>query len=371
MRNGSHYPSPALLLAALSLAIVLFSAVAAPAAAGGEEYVCPMPEHAQVFDHPGTCPICGMELVKKQPGLHRTRVAILVFNGTELVDFTAPFEVFGDAGFEVFLVAPTADPVRIATGIELTPTYTFATSPDPDVVIVPGGNVQGPLHSAETEAWLRAKAPGAKIVMSICNGAFIVAKAGLLDGLSATTTYGHIDELAAAAPRTKVVREQRYVDNGKVITTAGLTAGMDGSLHVVERLLGRDLASRIALGLEYHWQPDSPWARPSLADRYLPHLDAKDLGEFEETRSEGDADHWQTEATTPAPPTPELVEEIARRLAAATKWQRDDGASPTEKRFHFADDKNRRWEAVLSIAPRDGGSGARLRFELRRATPAP
>src|SRR5262249_23931987 len=109
----------------------------------------------------------------------------------------------------------------------------------------------------------------AEVVLSVCNGAFILAKSGLLDGLSATTFAPLIEGLKAAAPKTKVVSDQRFVDNGKVVTSAGLSSGIDGALHVVEKLYGKGTAQRVAVGLEYNWDPQGRWVRARLADRFL------------------------------------------------------------------------------------------------------
>jgi putative intracellular protease/amidase len=308
-----------------------------------------------------------MALVRKEAGAPKTRIAILVFDGTQLIDFTAPYEVFAGTPFEVFTVGATAKPALIGGGLTIAPTYTFANSPQADVVIVPGGRI--PIESAETAAWLRAQASGAQIVMSICNGAFLLAKAGLLDGLSATTTYSHLNELAQAVPNLKVVRDRRFVDNGKIVTTGGLSAGMDGSLHLVERLLGATMARKIALDLEYHWQPESPWTRPALADRFVPRIDLSGLPDFTPVSSDGDADGWRMEFSTTAAPTQELLNQIARKLVAATHWTpRTNEGPPAERRFHFEDESRRRWEASLILRPAEGDAGATLRFVLRRAS---
>jgi len=104
-------------------------------------------------------------------------------------------------------------------------------------------------------------------VLSVCNGAFILAKTGLLDGLTATTFYDLIDELERRYPKVKAVRDRRYVDNGKFITTAGISSGIDGSLHVIGRLRGRAMAERAALNMEYEWKPGGDFARAAFADR--------------------------------------------------------------------------------------------------------
>jgi putative intracellular protease/amidase len=106
--------------------------------------------------------------------------------------------------------------------------------------------------------------------MSVCTGAFILAKAGLLDGLSATTVSGGIANLASAGNNIKVVYDKRYVDNGKIITTAGLSSGIDGSLYLVGKMMGKGVAQLVALGIEYDWDPEGKFVRAALADRYLP-----------------------------------------------------------------------------------------------------
>ena len=119
------------------------------------------------------------------------------------------------------------------------------------------------------QQWVRESAKNAEIVLSVCNGAFFLGRAGLLDGLEATTFAGLIDDLQKAAPKARVVRNKRYVDNGKIITSAGLSSGIDGSLHVIERLFGKGDAQVVATSLEYDWRPDGGYVRAMLADRHL------------------------------------------------------------------------------------------------------
>lgn len=171
-------------------------------------------------------------------------VAILVFDGMELLDFAGPAEVFivSDYGkaFRVVTVAAEKKTVRAMGGIAVEPQFSFQDAPQPDVIVVPGGNTAnvGP----QGIAWLKTSSKQAEIVMSVCMGAFVLARAGLLDGMEATTHHWGIESLKRAAPECKVVTQRRFVDSGKVITTAGVTAGIDGALHVVERLLGAEAA---------------------------------------------------------------------------------------------------------------------------------
>ncbi len=109
-------------------------------------------------------------------------------------------------------------------------------------------------NSAPTLKWVTDTNARTTLTMSVCNGAFILASAGLLDGLTATTTSGNIPRLKAEYPKTKVVDDQRFVDNGRIITTAGLSAGIDGAVHVVSRTLGQGTAQRVALAEEYDWK---------------------------------------------------------------------------------------------------------------------
>ncbi len=216
-------------------------------------------------------------------------VAILLFPGVQIIDYTGPWEVLGHArvdgkpAFKIYSVAETASPFDTAMGMTVIPSYTFAKAPKPDVLVLPGGNVDPQLSNEGIIRWIRESAKTAEVVLSVCNGAFFLAEAGLLDGLEATTFAGMIDDLQRSAPKTKVVRDKRFVDNGKIITSAGLSSGIDGALHVIEKLYGKGTAQLAAVGMEYDWRPDSGWARASLADMQLfPAFAA--VGEYSETR---------------------------------------------------------------------------------------
>jgi transcriptional regulator GlxA family with amidase domain len=276
------------LVVAVALSFVAGPAPAFSAASAEKKvaaaYVCPMLEHPEVFEKPGTCPRCGMKLVDRADLVHRT-AAILVFDGVQVIDYAAPYEVLGQAGFQVVTVGPTRAPVTAAMGQKLIPSYCFDDAPAAGVVVLPGGDVNTP--DTRVIDWVRARTAKADVVLSVCNGAFWLAKAGLLDGLTATTFYRLIEGLQDAAPKCHVVRDRRFVDNGKIVTSAGLTSGMDGALHVVDKLLGREKAREVALNLEYDWDPNSKYARASLADRYLPNVDLAARGESHEVTSLG------------------------------------------------------------------------------------
>jgi transcriptional regulator GlxA family with amidase domain len=262
-------------------AALLFAVLVVPfAAVPGETpkvWVCPpcgLPCDDSVFDHPGTCPKCGMTLVDRESAKAaaaeapaRKRVAMLVFDGVEIIDYTGPWEVFGAADYDVYAVAETKDPVTTAMGMKVVPKYTFADAPQPDILVVPGGGVRAARDSAATLAYVRNTTARADHTMSVCNGAFILASAGLLDGLTATTTAPLIDRLHAEYPSVKVVHDRRFVDNGKIVTTGGLSAGIDGALHLVAVMHGKDKAQAVAHGLEYDWRTESGIIRADAARR--------------------------------------------------------------------------------------------------------
>lgn len=192
-------------------------------------------------------------------------VAILIYDGVELLDFAGPTEVlanaarFGASGqdqaFKLYTVSSSKAPVLSLGLVRITPDYSIADSPKPDILILPGGGGDG-LGSAVME-WVKTSSRDAEIVLTICTGAFIAGQAGLLDGIEATTWYSAVPGLQQEYPNTRVQPGRRFVDSGKVITTAGVSAGIDGSLHLVARLLGRTVADRTAEYMEYKWMPDS------------------------------------------------------------------------------------------------------------------
>ena len=182
-----------------------------------------------------------------------------------MLDFAGPFEVFSVTGkrddtdpFHVYTVAESEGPVVARNGLSVNPSHTFASCPDPDILVVPGGyGARAQMENPAVLSWVRDVADRAELVLSICTGSLILAKAGLLDGLAATTHHLVLDLLAEVAPNTEVHRDVRVVDNGPVVTSAGVAAGMDMSFHVVARLLGEEQALETAGYIEYPWTPQS------------------------------------------------------------------------------------------------------------------
>jgi len=208
-------------------------------------------------------------------------VGILVFDDVEILDFSGPYEVFSTAArvharlctaeplFRCFLVAPEMRPVYARGGMKVLPDCVLTPSSDLDVLIVPGGDVSRVMRDEAVTAWIRAQAKDAIITASVCTGAFLLGKAGLLDGLPATTHWEDQAEMAAIFPTTAVRQDVPWVDCGRVVTSGGISAGIDMSLHLIERLAGRQLAVATARQMEYSWNTHGTidYARATYANR--------------------------------------------------------------------------------------------------------
>jgi putative intracellular protease/amidase len=268
----------------------------------------------------------------------------------EIIDFAGPWEVFGGAGYKVFTVAEKLDPVNTVYGQKIVADYTFENSPQADVLLVPGGGVGGAVANAKLIKWVQDNAKTSTYVMSVCTGAFILAKADLLNGLTATTVRGGIDRLATAFPNVTVVYDKRYVDNGKVITTAGLSSGIDGAFYLVSKISGKGQAQQTALGLEYRWDPDAKFARAAYADRYLPNFQGLD-GEILSVG--GDTERWEVKALITKPASPSaIMEMIKKQIVVDTPHKRSTvvvsakaktDSNREEIEWRFTDDQGRAW----------------------------
>ena len=194
-------------------------------------------------------------------------VGIFVFENVEVLDFAGPYEVFTTASrvykkynassveipFEVFTIGKIKEPVRARAGLKIDPDFDFSTHPKIDILLIPGGGVNEELKDASVMNWIATTAKETQLTASICTGAFLLAKAGLLEGKSATTHWEDINDLRVMFSNLEVKEQMRWVDEGKIITSAGISAGIDMSLHLVERLINRDLALSTARQMEFDW----------------------------------------------------------------------------------------------------------------------
>jgi transcriptional regulator GlxA family with amidase domain len=213
------------------------------------------------------------EPAKAKPHAVTRNVAIVVYDGVELLDFAGPGEVFSSAArfgavgdqpaFRVYTVATNKAPITSQGFLKIVPEFSVEDAPRPDLIVLPGGNSAALTEDPRFMAWAHKAFETSEIAMSVCTGAFVLGKSGLLDGRTATTWFGATAKLRQAFPKASVQDGRRFVDQGAIVTTAGVSAGIDGALHVVARLLGREVADQTARYMEYHWSPE-----PYLASTY-------------------------------------------------------------------------------------------------------
>jgi transcriptional regulator GlxA family with amidase domain len=217
------------------------------------------------FTAPGTCPHCGMALMKQTFSERRAllqnyhkemTICFYLQDGVEVLDFAGPMEVFAYAGFQVFTVSRKKEPIITQGILKIMPDYSIEDAPPADIMAFFGGNAGPPSKDSAVLDWIRRRKTSTSYFFSVCTGAFIIGRAGILDNLTATTFHASIESLRKLLPGTKVLSDVRFVDNGKVVTTAGISAGIDGALHLVAKLKGEELAKEVAAYMEYDkWIP--------------------------------------------------------------------------------------------------------------------
>jgi putative intracellular protease/amidase len=368
-------------LALLALAVVVIARVESAAS----HVLLPSDEE---IEQTAAAPQQSAQKAAPQPSAQKNatrNLAIFIFDGVQIIDYTGPFEVLGHAWlndqpmFNIYTVAARPDAITTNMGMTVVPKYTFDNMPKADVLVLPGGGVRRSMEDPKVIKWVQDTSANAEYVMSVCNGAFFLGRAGLLDGLTATTFHGLLDELKTIAPKAKVVNDQRFVDNGKIITTAGLSSGMDGALHLIEKLAGYGKAQEVALGLEYNWQPELNYARASFADRHLRKaLGAEGFKLPEGTgwlvlKQRGGKDdwekNWEVKLSTTAP---ELLKLIDAKLAEGwTKLSVSNAAGGVRSVWKFTDEDGKPWSAVANVQPSEGAVGTfRLSIKLARGDSA-
>lgn len=181
------------------------------------------------------------------------RVGILLFNEAEVLDFAGPFEVFSYSSCSVKTIAQTKDIITARNGLKVQADYDFEDAPFFDILIIPGGYgaEEIEIHNAKVINWIKERSKSVEIMASVCTGAFLLAEAGLLNGKQATTHWMDIDRLENDYPDIRVIRDVKYVDEGSIITSGGISAGINMSLYLVKKLMGEDVAKTTARGMEY------------------------------------------------------------------------------------------------------------------------
>ncbi len=205
----------------------------------------------------------------KPPDKDQIPVAFLISDGAVVIDFCGPWEVFQDVmipsrqdmPFRLYTVAETKKPIRTSGGMQIVPDYTIQNAPPPKVIVIPA-------QSQPSEAvleWIRKSSKTTDVTMSVCTGAFVLAKTGLLNGKSATTYHGAFVRFAMQFPDVQLKRGARFVENGNLATAGGLSSGIDLALRVVERYYGREVARKTAYNMEYQGEG---WMNPDSNQTY-------------------------------------------------------------------------------------------------------
>lgn len=191
-------------------------------------------------------------------------LGVLLFEGFELLDVFGPCEAYGirdlDGAFRIAMVAEKAGPLASAQGPQAVADFGFDDCPRLDLILVPGGIGTRPeVDNATLISWLRARAAEIELVTSVCTGAALLARAGLLDGLRTTTNKRSFAWVQSQGPKVNWIKQARWVEDGKFMTSAGVSAGIDMALAIIARLVSGEIAEKTAVAMEYEWHRDAAW----------------------------------------------------------------------------------------------------------------
>lgn len=195
------------------------------------------------------------------------KVGILVFEGVQIIDFSGPYETFGQAGYDVYTISETTTLQKANMGLGIVANYDFQNAPPPDILVLPGGNVrhnQDP--SSEANQWIGKVIQSVKYTLTVCNGIFYLGPTGILQNKEATTNAGMIDHMAHFIRDVIPVKDRRVVISDNVVSSGGLSAGIDGALQIVSILDSPGRAQEVANQMEYNWDKKNKYVRSLLAD---------------------------------------------------------------------------------------------------------
>ena len=188
-------------------------------------------------------------------------VGIYIYDDAEVLDFSGPFEVFSTASrisgtsslFNVFLVGETGRTISARGGFKVNPAYGFSDHPPIDILVIVGGVHVEEMKKSNVLNWIKEISEKTKFIASVCTGAFLLAEAGILSNQKVTTHWEDIPDLRESYPNLKVLEKRRWVEEGNIITSAGISAGIDMSLHLVSKFNGLALAEKTAKQMEFQW----------------------------------------------------------------------------------------------------------------------
>ncbi|MGI9553475.1 MAG: DJ-1/PfpI family protein [Thermodesulfobacteriota bacterium] len=191
--------------------------------------------------------------------MSKKNLGIFVFDNVEVLDFAGPFEVFAVTNelnnyslLDVFLVSETTGTISAKNGFKVVPDRYIKETDQLDILLVPGGEgARKLLNNKNVISWIKEISIKCELVLSVCTGALVLAKAGLLEGLNVTTHHQATGELEKIVTNTNIVHGERFIDNGKVVTSAGISAGIDMSFHIIDRLFGEQISKKTMEYMEY------------------------------------------------------------------------------------------------------------------------
>lgn len=291
---------------------------------------CGCANDGKYFNGPGQCQACPMALQPTLPGLNRPTsaarrptVGMFLFDGADVLDVTGPISVFEHAQFNIVTFSKATDPVRIGMNLELQPDYTMGNLPPVDVIVLPGGGMsESNPGDTQVVQFLRERKDTTDVFLSVCSGAFFLGEAGLLDGQDATTFAALIPSLSAQYPKARVLNDVKYVDNGQIVTSAGLSSGIDAAFQVVAKFYGEGRAQDIANHMEYPWDKTNSYARSQLADGYA--IGIRSLVSMFSTEfyfSSGDHNAWEYRFKLTHQMEPKtIIALIKKELEKSTNW---------------------------------------------------
>lgn len=199
----------------------------------------------------------------QKEGISLHNVGVFLFDNVELLDFAGPVEVFSVTSelndyqlFKVFTVSENGGEIKTVHDLKVMTDYNFCNHPPIDILVIPGGvGTRAEVKNCSALDWIAKQSAGASITMSVCSGAVLLGALGLLDNLEATTHHEVIELLKDAAPHAIINLNKRYIDNGKIMTSGGISAGIDLSLYVVKKLHGEAIANKTMRYMEYgNWR---------------------------------------------------------------------------------------------------------------------
>lgn len=254
----------------------------------------------------------------------KPNVAILVYDGVQVIDHAVPFEVFGQFSLNnVYLVAADSGPITTFMGMQIVPNFSFADAPTPDVLVLPGGDAGEAQRNQDITAWVDRIAAEAGHVLTVCTGIFFLTENDILSGKQITTWYDRQEELQRIVPDAEVVSDRVVVESGKLVSSAGL--GIDGALRILTRLHGEAWSEVVRLNMEHESIPvEHHVPRAELADLKLPSAvySAFPWREAELLSYEGDRDQWTMEwRFNSGEPLDSLIEQFRSTVVSEDGWK--------------------------------------------------